>query len=817
VDNRAAEKIIVLVYSIYALALMFATTILNWPLWIAPITSVGIVTAWIIYLREVRNYRFRALLYSVVVLITFVLYNMQENSFGGILTTYCAAIIVLSILDIPDIVIPEYICTVLLITYHGLFTDTIPHATTQEKIRSAVQILSVFAVVGITHRLIKKHEINKRNMRQAIEKLEQSQLDNMKFLANASRALSAPADIICSASEAVLREDAPQGITENALRIQAAGRSLISMTGDMLFFSELETGKAAFEEKPYHLPSAINEVISAALSGIGNKELELIADCDPRLPSSLLGDGPKLRRLIMILLDNALKYTETGSVTLSVSARPEQYGVNLCVKVRDTGAGISAEKLEKLFTSQSCANGQPNSLGLGLITAKEIISGMNGFISARSEPGKGSEFQFVVPQRVADPRPIAKVRNAEGTSILFYVNTEKASFAAIRDEYMRSACHMLEGLGLRYYLCRSLSELKRGANSGIYTHVLITRDEYLEDAAYFDSIAAQLGVIMIQGRHASPAGAGIAALYTPFSPPAFAALLNGDSHAAVAPGKAFTAPEACVLVVDDNLLNLKAMEELLRPYKIKTATAASGEECLAKLERISCDMVFMDYLMPGINGVETARRIRKLQGAGYQDMPIIALTANTDEGAREMFLEEGFREYISKPVAPPAIDSVLRRHLPADKLIYGGAPNRPAGAAAPAPAPERSSLLNRSKGIRYMGGSPEAYEEILNVYLDEGLKLTGLLQDEYLSGDWENYLIHVHSLKSNSFGIGADNLGEMARALETACKAGDMAYIQENHEQLIELYSKVLSEIIKERGASPSPGSGQSSEGGIRL
>ena len=233
VEKRNAESVIVSVYSVYALALMFATTILGWPGWITPIISSVIMAVWFVYLKGVRDYRFRALLYSAVALATFALYNLQENSFGGILITYCAAIIVLSILDIPEIVVPEYICSVLLIAYHGLVSNTIPFDTTQEKIRSAVQILSVFAVVGITHRLIKKHEATGQHMRQMIAELEEAEQRMLEFMSHVSREFKVPVNAICGTSEMILQEEPSDGVREHALEIQDAGRSLLSMIGDV--------------------------------------------------------------------------------------------------------------------------------------------------------------------------------------------------------------------------------------------------------------------------------------------------------------------------------------------------------------------------------------------------------------------------------------------------------------------------------------------------------------------------------------------------------------------------------------------------------
>lgn len=528
-----------------------------------------------------------------------------------------------------------------------------------------------------------------------------------------------------------------------------------------------------------------------------------------------MGDEQKLRRVILSLVNNAVKFTEAGCITLVISARPEEYGVNLCVKVKDTGIGIAEEDLEKLFSSFHQADTKRNrkrgGIGLGLVISKKIISKMNGFISAKSELGKGSEFQFVVPQKVVEARPMVTVRDAESMNVLFYINTEKASFSEFRDNYMSSICHMMEGLEVGYHLCRNLGELKRRAEREVYTHALITQEEYREDPVYFDGLAGQLKIIMIQDRETGfTPGGNIQRLYKPFYVLSLAAALYGDSARGGADGglsdlnKKFTAPEASVLVVDDNMMNLKVVEGLLRPYRIKVITASSGRECLEKLGKLRCDMIFMDHMMPEMDGVETARRIRKKLEAYFQNVPIIALTANAIDGAREMFLEEGFQEYISKPIEIARLEKVLRKYIPADKIIWAET-----SAAAPAQEPavepepkptttEKKSHIDREKGIRYMGGNAEDYEEVLQVYRSDGQEHLSEIWERYQAEDWKNYTIHVHALKSNSFSIGADQLGEMAKALEAAGSQGDAAYIHAHHAEAMQTYQEVLLEIGRE-------------------
>lgn len=807
-EKKKTEKIIVFLYSVYALVLIFTAAVLSWPVWINLVTPMGILTVWVAYLRGMKDYRFRAVVYSAVALATFALYSTQESSFEGTLTTYCAVVVVLSILDIPEIVVPEYIFAGFLVVYHGVFLNTVPHGTVQETIRSAVQILSVFAVVGITHHLIQKHGAMNRRTQEIIEDLRAAERSKMDFLANVSHEIRTPVNTICGISEMILQEDISDGVREDALSVQTAGRNLLSIISDVLDFSKLESGKMTLVEEPYHLSSTINDVINMATAYMGSRDLELIVDCDARIPYTLLGDEQKVRRVILNLVSNAIKFTQNGCVTLAISAREEEYGVNLCVKVQDTGIGIAEEDQEKLFSglyqADTRRSRQEGGIGIGLAISRKMVQKMNGFISMKSEPGKGSEFQFVVPQKVVDRRPMVAVRDAEELSVIFCIDTEKASFAEIRDHYMNSICHIMEGLEVRYHRCRDLGEFKRRCEKERYTHALITGNEYLEDRAYFDRLSEQMEIVMIQDRgDASVPGGSIRTLHKPFYALSLAAVLNGARSMQRADGsyvqeKRFAAPDACVLVVDDNLMNLKVVEGLLRPYRIRIMVASGGEECLAKLERTRCDIIFMDHMMPGMDGVETVHRIRNMVGAYFRNVPIIALTANAIDGAREMFLDEGFQDYITKPIEMTRMETILRKYIPEDKLIWMDESVPPAGGEPDGPRAEKAEKrvrVDREKGIRYLGGNPEDYEEVLQVYLADGRENIQILEEKCRTEDWKNYAIYVHALKSNSFGIGADGLGELAKELELAAREEDAARIHARHGELLREYEAVLSEI----------------------
>lgn len=804
-NTKKVERIIVIAYSAYTLAMSVAATVLQWPAWITP-TIIGIMLiSWMAYIKEWKDYRTRAFLFSGSTLITFTLYAFMSDSFPSIMITFTTVVIMLGLLGVPRLVYLEMGFCLIIFLYHLLFKQSIPLETGMDKYRLFVQLASVFIAEIGAHYLVKRNGEMNREMQEVIEELKVAERSKTDFMANISHEIRTPVNTVCGMSEMILREDIAEDVRENTFNIQAAGRNLLSLISDVLDFSELEYGKMELVEEPYNLTSTINDVINMAIAQIGSKKLELIVDCDAKIPYTLLGDEQKIRRVILSFVNNAIKFTPAGCITLIFSARQEEYGINLSVKVKDTGIGIEDENLEKLFSSfnqvDTKRNRQEGGIGIGLAISKRIISKMGGFISVRSNFGKGSEFQFVIPQKVVDDRPMVAVRNAESINIISYINTEKYEFSEIRDDYMNNISHMVESLEVRYHQCRNLGEFKRRMEKEIFTHAFITTAEYMEDKHYFDEISDQMVIILLQNRENSiKAGGNIKSLYKPFYVLSIATVLNGDYSLQRLDGshyqeKKFIAPEATVLVVDDNLMNLRVVEGLLRPYKIKVFVASSGKECLEKLDSSRYDIIFMDHMMPEMDGVETAHKIRAKAGSYFQNVPIIALTANAIGGAREMFLEEGFQEYVAKPIEMSHLERVLRKYIPEDKIIRMDDATEPYEQEPEIVESEEESRIDRRRGIQYCGGNEEDYKEILQVYLNSGLQKIREIREKYKAEDWKNYTILVHALKSTSIGIGATHLGEMAKELEMAGKEGNISFIQAHHREVMQEYEEVLLEI----------------------
>jgi len=825
-NAKQKERVVLLIYSVYTIGMTVMSFLLGWSRLVPQIILTGMLASWFLHIKQYKDYRFRAFFTSCMAWMNFTIYGIFSEDLFGILSTMCAMIVLLGIYCIYETVYIAVVIFVFLLLYHGIFLSDIHISLSKEGTRMILQILSVFVAEYITYYLVKQQEESNKKLLDTIEDLKRAERSKNDFMANVSHEIRTPINTICGISEVVMREELGDKVRRDIFDIQAAGRNLLSVVSDILDFSELEAGEMELVEEPYNITSTINDIMNMAIAKNSEKKLEMIVDCDASIPSSLLGDEQKIRRIIMNIVDNAIKFTKEGGIVIVISSREEAYGINLSVTVKDTGIGMNEENIEKLFTSFSQVdtkrNRQEGGIGLGLAIAQAIVEKMGGFITVRSAPDKGSEVQFVIPQKVLDKAPIVSVKNPETVRVAGYIDMEKYNYSLIREGYAESIQHMVRQLGFYYRFCRNLPELKRRVEKEKFTHVFVSFDEYCEDKPYFEELSEHLKVIVVQGReNEEDLGGRIFHVYKPFYVLSVASVLNGEHIAQSMDGshyqnRRFIAPKASVLVVDDNIMNLRVVEGLLRPYQIKVFVAGSGKEALSKIESMEFDFVFMDHMMPEMDGVETLHRIRQKPGQYFKNVPIIALTANAIGGAREMFLSEGFSDFVAKPIETSVLERVLRRHIPENKIIkiedaaaqaaetqaadyVGISDEKRAVSAREKDKTIRMEGIDVKTGLGFCGGDMKDYVEIVQVYYTSGLVKFKEIQKAYDSRDWKNYAIQVHSLKSMSMGIGAEELSGMAKELEAAGKAEREDYIFAHNEEMLAEYEKILGVIGKNR------------------
>ena len=804
-NPRKVERLILIIYSIYSASMIVMSAARGWESWIGFFLLAALAFSWIIYISRYKDHMVRARYIAAMTQVSLFLYAHQAEDIAGGLPIFIAFVVFLGLFECLDVIYITMFSATMLFFYHGVIAETIPWSTSRDVLLAAAQVGNVVTVEIAVWIWVKKRNESSAHMQKIIDDLQAAESSKDEFLANVSHEIRTPINTICGMSEIVLREELPYTIKENVLNIQTAGRNLMSVVSDILDFSELQSGKMELQEEAYNITSTINDIINMSLARKSEKKIELIVDCDANIPSVLLGDEKKLRRVILNLVDNAIKFTEAGGVSINVSFRREKYGINLLVVVKDTGIGISEEDLEKMFTGfnqvDSSTSRVEGGVGLGLAISHALVKKMGGVITIKSKPGKGTTVKFVVPQKVLDETPIASLHDRINVNVATYIDMEQFDMMEIRDEYTTMITHIVEQLRGKCHVCRNLSELQRRSEKENFTHVFTNFAEYSRYTTYFDELAEKTHVIVVL-EHSEEKyinNPKLLKIYKPFYILSIVSVLNGIESGMKAEqlgnAEKFTTRDVHVLVVDDNQMNLRVAEGLLGNYNIRVSTANSGREALEKITEANYDFVFMDHMMPEMDGVETMHRIRQKVGTYYKHVPIIALTANAVAGTREQLLAEGFNDFLEKPIERSVLERVLKRNLDEEKIVKREMRENQEGSS-------QSTLLEQlalegldvKRGALYCGGS-EQYIQLLRGHCMEWTENVMKLQKIFAAKDWKNYTIEVHGIKGAMSSLGANDVSEKARQLELAGKESRIDYILENHQELTHAYQKLFTRL----------------------
>lgn len=537
-----------------------------------------------------------------------------------------------------------------------------------------------WAVAGVCLIIFIKINNYEDEQNRLLREMDEANKAKSNFLANMSHEIRTPMNAILGMCELSLQENLADNVREQCQNVQTSGKNLLGIINDLLDFSKIESGKMELVCEEYSLSKLLNDVIVMTIARKGEKSIEFLVNVDPNIPDCLYGDKMRIRQILINLLTNAVKYTNQGGVLLSVHAREESYGINLIVSVKDSGIGIEEQDMGDIFTSFNQVDTKKNraieGTGLGLPITKNLVQMMNGVIMVNSEYGKGTEFRVVIPQKVVNTTPIITLKEPQKTDVLCYIDMRKFDSEFVKEGYRKIIDTMGECFGINMHCCTSKEVMNNWLKNHQCSHLFIGKEEYLEDKALFEGLAEKLEVVVMQDKKGSTTVAGkVKTLYKPLYCLPTGNVLNREkvtfSTVKKEPVlKRFTAKQAKVLVVDDNEMNLKVAKGLLRPYKMSVTSAICGEEALALINEQDFDLIFMDHLMPEMDGVEVVSILRASEREHLQKVPIIAFTANAISGMREMFLEAGFQDFVSKPIEGIVLRDTLLKWLPADYIEY---------------------------------------------------------------------------------------------------------------------------------------------------
>ncbi len=497
-----------------------------------------------------------------------------------------------------------------------------------------------------------------------------------KFLANMSHEIRTPINAVLGMNAMILRESTEPPIREYALDIQNAGQSLLSLINDILDLSKAESGKLEILPEEYDFGTLIHDVMNMISTKAADKGLDIHLSIDEAIPARLWGDDVRIRQILVNLMNNAVKYTEQGSVTLTVSGTVNNDTAILNFHVEDTGIGIKQEDIAKLFAEferiEEGRNRNIEGTGLGMSITTQLLELMESKLQVESVYGKGSVFSFSLQQKIVGHEPIGNL-------------DERIARQAKEYSYQVS----------------------------------------------------------------------------------------------------FTAPEALILVVDDNALNRRVFKNLLKATKVMVEEAAGGMECLEMTSQKHYDMIFLDHMMPDLDGIKTLHRMKTKADNPCQNTPVIALTANALAGAKEKYLKEGFYDFLSKPIIPDKLEKMLTEILPQEKVFRSSSVQTPeADTDAPAsPALPTIDGIDWEYALRYTTDQSMLAATVMDfsqtmaaeaeqlAQLAENLQAYSQMEDGY-SEALKQYEVKVHSMKSAAGMVGAVPLSGVARLLEYAARDG---------------------------------------------
>lgn len=491
------------------------------------------------------------------------------------------------------------------------------------------------------------------------------------FLVNMSHEIRTPMNAIVGTVNLLLEQNVNDRVRDGIYNILNSCNALLSITNELLDTSKTDIQQVTVNTGRYDLKELLLEIINMITVRLMGSEVDLYVEISDKVPRYLYGDASKIRQLFINLLNNAVKYTRTGRIDLKISTKVKSNEeVLLCVDVKDTGIGIKEENLPKLFRAyERVQEGEKaqrgvEGTGLGLAICREILNKLGGEIRVKSEYHVGSTFSFFVPQKADMETMLVEEIKAGEMRVLLYEKDEDAQ------EYLQQ---ILEQLKVPYYCPEDTKDFEENLLSRQYSHLFLAYERYMENIKFLDTMIRNEKLVMITDiSHSAPLYKYGCVINRPAHVLNARSALTNESnnyvHEIIRKG-GFTCPDATILVVDDNLTNLTVAQGLLKKYEATILTALSGMECLNILENSHVDMIFLDYMMPEMNGIDTLIKIREMDDPQNSMVPVVALTANVVNGAKEMFMEAGFDEYISKPVQIDRLERTLKTFLPREMII----------------------------------------------------------------------------------------------------------------------------------------------------
>ena len=805
-EQRNIEKSQLWINSIFFVCVGIMSTWMHKIPLLAVLCVLALGSSWYMVMQNKMDYHRRVFATVLFMHVIFVILFFVKPHMSLFYVTYIAMIVTSGVYGIKEIILIPAISNTLFLLGQLLMWHGYDEGLSKYIIQHIIPFFVIYFIDYTLYVWLKHREQSQNIMLQSFAILEKTERSKHGFLMNMSHEIRTPVHATCGVCESLQEEEDVDYIHNHLKFIGASGLWLVGILEDLIDYSVLQSKKISLDTLEYRTDEMIYTTANVCMAIRASKRIDMIFDVDATLPSSFFGDRNRVCRVIGGIVNNALKFTETGGVRLCITQSKDIGGVSLIITVTDTGCGIESKKLKSIQNTFRGNDKNPvpgeGGVGMGLLMTYYTVSAMGGNISIQSQVGKGTVVNVILPQKAMDEKPF--VGQYHKKTICFIENDSLAG-TQLSTAYEDMFSHMGAQLKTTFAYCNSMVQFQERLRVEDFENILVTAREYEEYKSYFDELAQwhQLVIAADFDERSYLHKNNMHMVMYPFHVASLvdAFLQQENQHTntkevSTCTGDIdFVTPEAKILVVDDNQMNLQVINQLLSVFQPKVCLVESGAEAISMVQKESFDMVFMDHMMPEMDGVETMRRIRGLSDVSYQRLPIIALTANIVGGIREEFISYGFDDFASKPINKATLKSLLQKYLPPEKCVNKTEEAAPQDDIANS---DDNSLyigaLDTKLGITYCGGK-EAYRVILEEYAKQGDINWKKIQELFDTQQWDKYTIEVHGIKSAMLTIGAKELSQQAKQLEQAGKDNDITYILNHHEAMVSLYRRILSDL----------------------